>query len=349
VNAIVPLVAERTEAMLRQWHGYAQRGEAFDLAPEMTRLTLGIVLKAFVKADLDDARMDAVCRAISVAMRLLGEMACSQLNRPLVIAPDHQRRFNAARAQIDDVVDEIIAARRRTAQAGDDLLGILLNAPDGTTGKPLSERQIRDEIATLMISGHETTSLILSWAFVLLARHPHVEARLHAEVDAALDSPRAGMGDLNRMPLCKHVLEEGMRLYPPVWFTMRKAADAATLGGLSIPRGAAVLVSAFALHRHPDFWPNAEDFDPFRFAPGSPHPADRNAYFPFGGGRHVCVGRALAMVEGQLILAMVARAFRVTLEPGAPIEPEAAITLRQAGGVPVRLEARPGARWSDAP
>ena len=193
-----------------------------------------------------------------------------------------------------------------------------------------------------MISGHETTSLILSWTWSLLAQHPEAERQLHCELDNVLGDRMPSLVDLDRLPYTLMVLYESMRLYPPVWFIARKSVYAGELTGVEIPEDSLVIVSPYAIHRHPEFWDKPDEFDPMRFVNGLPK--QRYSYIPFGGGRHLCLGMNLALIEGQMILAAIAQRFRVHPLANQPTAPAPAITLRQHDGLEAILEARVNSR-----
>ena len=188
---------------------------------------------------------------------------------------------------------------------------------------------------TLLLAGHETTAAALSWTFHLLEQNPEVEATLHAEVDAALGGRTPTVADLPRLRYVGCVFEEAMRLFPPIWALPRVPREDDEVGGFRIPRGEILILVPYVTHRHPDFWPDAERFDPTRFLPERAKDRPRWAYLPFGGGQRQCVGNHFAMMEAQLVLAMVAQRFRLRGVPGVPVVPEASITLRPRGTLPM--------------
>ena len=198
--------------------------------------------------------------------------------------------------------------------------------------------EIRDEVVTMMVAGHETTALALSWAWYLLSQHPEVERRLHRELDDVLGNRMPTIADLERLPYTLMVLQEAMRLYPPVWYIARKCVSACEVKGYHVPENVLMLVSPFTIHRHPAYWPDPEKFDPLRFAPGK-RPT-KYTYIPFGGGHHLCIGMNLALIEGQLILASLARDFRVRPVPGRPVAMQPALTLRMQNGLEATVSKR---------
>ena len=209
---------------------------------------------------------------------------------------------------------------------------------DEQTGKHLTDRQIRDEVVTMMIAGHETTALILSWAFSLLADNPEAEQTLHEELDRVLGTRSPGLADLDHLPYTLMVLRESMRLYPPVWTIARKSLFAGNIDGCHVPENVLVVISPYAIHRHPQYWQKPEEFDPLRFSPGNRQ--SKYSYIPFGGGHHLCLGANMALMEGHLILASIAQNYRVRPLLDRPIELHPAVTLRLRGGLMATLSKR---------
>ncbi len=332
-----PLILDHTQAMLERWADVAEHGQALDVSGEMTRLTLSIIVEALFGVDLGPKAAE-LCESIQVLMEDLGDMGCTQINSTLTFSPSSGQRFHTALASVDRIAYEIIDEGRDSPLDPGNLLSLLLSARDEETSEPLSTRQLRDEVVTLMISGHETTSLILSWAWTLLAWNPEAERRVHQELDDVLGKRVPTLQDLDSLPYSHMVLQESMRLYPPVWFIARKSVFAGEVGGCHVPENVLVIVSPYAINRHPRYWEDPDEFEPLRFSPGLDRP--RYSYIPFGGGRHVCLGTHLAMMEGQLILASIAQNYRVHPVPDHPIEPQPAITLRQRHGLMATLSRR---------
>jgi cytochrome P450 len=251
-------------------------------------------------------------------------------------------RFRAARRALDSVVLSLIAERRRAGSDRGDLLSMLLSARDEDTGEGLSDQQIRDEMMTLLLAGHETTALALSWTMHLLAQHPEVRNALEAEVDQVLGDRRATVDDLGRLPYARAVIEESMRLYPPAWIITRSAERDDRIGGYDIPAGSIVVVSPYVTHHDPALWPDPDTFDPRRFAPAAAHKESlpRYAYFPFGGGPHLCIGAGFAMMEATILIAALTQALRLEPAPGHPVSPEALVTLRPRTGLWMTVKTR---------
>jgi cytochrome P450 len=249
------------------------------------------------------------------------------------------RRYKRAVATLDRLIYRIINERRRTAADRGDLLSMLLLARDDEdNGAPLTDTQVRDETMTLFLAGHETTANALTWTWHLLSQHPDVEQRLHQEIDAVLDDRQADADDVARLPYTRMVLAESMRCYPPAWGIGRRAIEDVEIGGYTIPRGTVVLFSQYLLHRDPRFFPEPERFDPDRWLPERQQARPRFAYFPFGGGNRVCIGESFAWMEGILVLATLARRWRLERLETSPVPTRALITLRPAR--PIRMRAR---------
>ena len=331
LEALDALITAAVADMLEGWEQMAARGEPIDVAAAMMQVALRIVGQALFSIDIRE-EADALAQAVLVVLDHIVERA-----RTLGLAPDwlptaRNRRFRDALGTLDRVVYATIAQRRQ-ANGGDDLLSMLLAARDEETGEGMSDRQVRDEVMTLLIAGHETVASALAWTWYLIARAPEVERKLHAEVDAVLGERPPSAADLPRLTYTRQVFEEALRLYPPAWIITRKAMAADVLGGYHIPAGALVILSPYVTQRRPDLWENPEAFDPERFAPARAAGRPRFAYFPFGGGARLCIGNHFALIEAQLIIASVAQRFRLRLASGHPVEPEPSVTLRPRHGL----------------
>jgi cytochrome P450 len=250
---------------------------------------------------------------------------------------EQNRAFERSRRALDRLVLDLVAERRRTGVRGEDLLSMLLEAEaEGGAGR-MSDRQVRDEVMSIFLAGHETTANALAWTFYLLAQHPGVRARLDAELDAVLGDRAPQADDAPRLQYTLMVIEEAMRLYPPGWVLVRVAVEDDEIDGYAIPRGSIVALSPWVTHRDPRHWPDPERFDPERFDPARKVARPRYAYFPFSGGPRQCIGKHFALLEMQLVVAAVAQRYRLELPPGREVTPEAQLTLRPRHGLPMRL------------
>jgi cytochrome P450 len=264
----------------------------------------------------------------------------SELLEKLPLPP--RRRFERARARLDAVIYRIVEERRREGRDRGDLLSTLLHAVDEEGDRTgMTDEQLRDELMTIFLAGHETTANALAWTWYLLSQHPDVEARLHGELEEVLKGRAPTAEDFPRLRYAEMVVAESMRLYPPAWAVGRLALEDHEAGGYLIPRGSLVLVSQYVMHRDPRFWPEPERFDPGRFTPEARSARPQFSYFPFGGGPRRCVGEGFAWMEAVLILATLARRWRLRLAPGADVRTEPRITLRPGkGGMRMKAEGR---------
>jgi cytochrome P450 len=339
LGAFAGTMAEAAEGFVARLSSAA--GAPFDLVPELARLTLKILGRCLFARDLtDDA--DAVGGAVQVVLHHTIEKLGRLVPMPGVVPTPKNLRFKKALRALDRVVLSLIDERRKGGGGDDrgDLLTMLVSARDEETGEGLGDRQLRDEVMTLLLAGHETTAMALSWTFYLLSLHPGARRRLEEEVAAALGGRPPALDDLPRLTYTRMVLEEAMRLYPPAWVITRSASGADELGGFAIPAGDMVLLSPYVTHHDPTLWDDPEGFDPERFAPGAEAARPRYAYYPFGGGPHLCIGAGFAMMEATIVLASVAQRVRLDLEPGRPVAIEPLVTLRPSPGIWVTARPR---------
>ncbi len=325
-----------TEAMMRDW----TTGGEYDMRHEMMKLTLGIVAKTLFDADLEDDLSERVGRAVTVAQEHGNEQFRRLLTLPRWVPTAGNRRSQAAVEDLDSVLSGIIRARRASGEDRGDLLSMLLMARDEESGEGLTDGQVRDEAMTLFLAGHETTAVALTWTWVLLDQHPEVRQRLEDEVDNVLQGRRPAVRDLPNLPYTRQVIQEAMRLYPPAWTIGRQAVEPVDIGPYHLEPGSIVLVSPYAVHRQPEFFPAAETFDPDRFSPEREAELPRYTYIPFGGGPRICIGNDFAMQEARLILAAMVQKVRLALVPETDLTPEPLITLRPKHAIMMRLTRR---------
>ncbi|HEY2434441.1 MAG TPA: cytochrome P450 [Vicinamibacterales bacterium] len=336
--AMADAMVDCTEQMLERWDRLAAQGATVDIVEEMTGLTQAIIVRTLFSTGLGGAA-DIVNRTWPIINRRIGEtLWATKLEMALPLPAN--RRSRRALAELETVVYGIIADRRRTGRDEPDLLSMLLSARDEETGAAMTDRQLRDEVMTMLLAGHETTSLALSWTYYLLAQHPDTARGIADEVDQVVGSGRPSFAHLDRLIVTRRAIEESLRLYPPSWGFSRQATGDDEIGGYRIAKGSLVFLIPYVVHRRPRLWPDPERFDPDRFAPEQESTRPRFAYIPFGGGPRGCIGSQFAIVEAQLIVAAVARRFRVALLPGQDIRPEPLITLRPSPAVYARLELR---------
>jgi cytochrome P450 len=339
IAAFGTTMTDCTLGMLDRWSGIAGRHEPVDVTSEMMRLTLEIVGRALLTMDLT-SQADTIGRTMTTANERFGQFDIGML-APWLPTPKNFR-FRKAVGELRRIVLEIIANRRRENRDYGDLLSMLLAARDEETGAAMSDEQLRDEILTLILAGHETTANALSWTWYLLSQNPEAERKLHAELDEVLGGRPPAMADLGKLNYTGMVIDEALRIYPPVWSIGRAAIADDEIMGYRIPRGSNVMLSQWLTHRHPQFWENPERFEPERFSAERAAGRPRYAYFPFSGGPRQCIGNIFALTEAQLVLATIAQSYRLRLVPGHPIELQPLITLRPRYGVKMTLESARG-------
>jgi cytochrome P450 len=317
-------------------------GATFDVAQEMTRLTLSIVGKTLFDADVE-LQAAEVGEALTAVMETFW-MTMLPFSDLLEYLPVPKlRRARAARAQLDAIIYGMIAERRRSHRDHGDLLSMLLSAQDeeaeGAAGR-MSDVQVRDEAMTIFLAGHETTANALTWTWYLLSQAPDVEAAMHAEVDRALDGRLPRVADLPSLPFVERVVTESMRLYPPAWIIGRRAIADYSLGPYVVPARTIVVSSPFVTQRDARFYRDPERFDPDRWTLEFRAALPRFAYFPFGGGPRQCIGESFAWMELILLVAAIAQQWRLRLVPGHPVVPEPTVTLRTKHGLRMTVHRR---------
>ncbi len=329
---LAPLMARTVEEMCERWTNNPT-DEPFDVADEMMRLALQVAGRALFGADLHGARAVEFHHLMNAAM-LHVEHRFNPLSLPEKVPTRRNQRFKAVKAKLDDWIIGIAQQRRNSSHAGrgNDLLQLLIDARDEETGAPMSDRQLADEVITLLVAGHETSADALAWGFSLLARNPDKRAQLEAEA-ATLNGHLPTYDDLENLPYARMVFEESLRLYPPIWALARTATNDDCVGGYQIKAGSDVVVPPFLTHRHPEVWPDPETFEPERFAPAQVSARPKFAYYPFGGGPRLCIGQGFALMEGQIALSVIASRFRLELAPGEKLEMYPSLALRPRGGL----------------
>lgn len=304
---------------------------------EMMQLTLRIVGQALFSLDLA-SETSAIGAAVTTVLAHAADYVFHPFP-PLSVPTPRNRRMQRAIHELDQLVYRMIAQRRAREAEREDVLALLLSAREEETGQGMTDRQVRDEVMTLLMAGHETTATTLTWTWYLLSSHPQVERRLQAELDAVLGGRLPTVEDLAELKFTRMILEEALRLYPAAPVLSRKAIAADEVQGYPIAANSMIIISPYAMHRHPAFWDEPERFDPERFTPERAATRPAFTYFPFGGGPRVCLGNHFAMMEAQLILATVAQRYQVRLLPGHPVEPQMVVTLRPRYGLPMIIQA----------
>jgi enediyne biosynthesis protein E7 len=324
VTEFARLIDTCTESFIQKWEAQAARGELVNVTEDMSEITLEIVLRSIFGPDFD-------------------RLANQEGGNPFDVVTKEQARnlqFAYRFRSLGKVIAGIVNRRREAHEEHPDFIGMLMNARDKETGDAMNERELIDEVMTLVVAGHETTASALNWTWYLLSQHPEVEAKLHAELDAVPVESAPLLTQMESLGYTNQVINEALRLYPPGWVLSRRTIGPDMLAGYDIPAGTSVMLSPYLLHRHPQFWKSPNKFWPDRFAPE--HEADRPrfAYIPFAAGPRHCIGETLALYEMLMHLYKVARRYRLTYVADRPVELEAQINLRTKHPLFMRLERR---------
>ena len=331
-----------TEQMLESW----KDGETRDIHQEMMQLTLRIAVRCLF--GVEPGEIGGISSAISVLMRnttgvrMIFPPAARYLPTPTMIA------VRRAVRQLDEMVYRIIATRRAGNADSGDLLSTLIRVRD-EDGTGMTDKQLRDEVLTFLLAGHETTALALSWTWLLLGQNAQVEKKLHEELRRVLNGRAPDFSDMQALSYTERVIRESMRLYPPAWSLARTAISDFELRGYKIPGGANIVMSPWIMHRQPRYFPDPEKFDPDRWLDPAMQKLPRFAYFPFGGGPRQCIGNSFAMMESTLVLATIAQRFRMRAVAGHPVVPVPSFTLRPKHGILMTLETRGAATAQTTP
>jgi cytochrome P450 len=367
IDALAPAMVECAERVCERWRD----GETLDVANETTHIAMAVAGRtlfgmdtfdeadelgslltvALSWADYASTRLStalqmelqmalAAATRLPVALRPAVERIATALKSPIMWPTRRNRELRSAIALLDARVQRMIDERRASATPNPDLLTHLLRARDQDDGSGMDDKQLRDEILTLFIAGHETTANGMAWSIYLLAKHPETYARVRAAVDA-LGGRTPTLADLDRLELLTCVFKEALRIYPPVYLFARMSIADVTVGGYEIPKNTVFLLSPWALHHRADLWPEPERFDPERFTPEAEAARPRDAWIPFSDGPRVCIGMHFSMIEAPLVLATLLQRVDFELISHADIPPSHdSATLRPRGGVPVRIKQR---------
>jgi cytochrome P450 len=319
------IITDAAVHLLDRWTD-GQDGQAVRVDHDLTALTLTVIVKAMLGTDIAGIG-EGFGRAVDAVNRFIGHYVPSDDPDPGDTAGRYAG-FHRARAFLDRVTHLIIAARRSGGGTGHDLLTSML-----ASGHLMSDTDLRDQVLTIIMAGHETTAKALTWTLYLLDRNPEAARAAYDEVDEVLGGRLPSAADLPRLEACRRAIQEAMRLYPPVWLISRRSVEDDVIGGYDVPAGTLVCVSPWLLHRDPRYWADPEAYRPGRFAPEPVARHLSHQYLPFGGGPRICVGQHFALVEATLVLAAILRRVRMELVEGFPVEPEALVTLRPRHGM----------------
>ncbi|MDX1946170.1 MAG: cytochrome P450 [Pirellulaceae bacterium] len=332
VESYAPTMTAATERMLAGW----QSGQTRDIAAEMLQLTMDIAARALLDVDITGRFRELSQQLEQVMIDVMGRFGAS-IPLPYWFPAPRNLRLRRTIAKLDATLQTLIDERRAAGIGGGDFLSILMAARDEDDGRGLSDQQLRDEVMTMFLAGHETTANTLAWTWYLLGQHPAWQARVREEVRGVLGGRVPTAADLLQLPLCERVIREAMRLYPPAYVVGRRPVADITIGRHFIPAGTNVLMSQWIVHRDGRWYERPNEFDPDRWADGLAARLPKYAYFPFGGGPRVCIGNTFAMLEAILVLAQVAQQFELELVTRPPVKLLPAITLRPGQPIEIRL------------
>lgn len=332
--AIFQIMTQTAEGFCAHLEKRAGEGPV-DISREMMQATADIVLHALFSATMEKDR-EEIYQFVMEAQNYSMYMTTHPWMVPFMRLSGRRRAIERQKAYFDEWIYRLIRERRHSHQRPADLLTMLVEASD-EEGDSMPDEQLRDEAITIFAAGHETSANALTWTLLLLARHPEIYQKLKNEADTVLEGRTPVWEDLPNLVYTRQVMEEGMRLYPPAHAFGRIALASDEVAGHRIGKGETVFISVYALHRDPRYWPDPERFDPDRFAPGREQERPRLAYMPFGAGPRMCIGNNFALVEIQLLLALLVQRFQFELAPGQDIAPEPLVTLKPRSEVRMRL------------
>jgi cytochrome P450 len=329
------IMVDYTEQMLSNW----ESEQEIDIHAEMMRLTLNIVMKCIFDRDVSEGEAQDVAHALDITMNWFE----SKRKQNFIVwewfpRPENIRYRNAI-ARMDESIYKLIADKRQNP-GSTDLLSLLMAAKDEDDGSSMNDKQLRDEVATLMLAGHETTANALSWTWMLLAQHPECDRKLTEELQTVLKGRPPTVADLPKLRYTEQIIKESLRLYPPVSIFGREAVSDYILDDYCIPAGCVVTISQWVMHRHSKYFDRPEDFVPERWENDLEKRLPRGVYIPFGDGPRICIGKGFAMMEAVLLLATIAQKYSLSLIEDSPIIPQPSITLRPEQGIQVQLHQR---------
>lgn len=337
LTSIVAHVATAAERIIDDWNALPN-GSVVDIDAAIMNAALEIVGHALFGSDLT-ADADALTTATLDALDVVIARARVPITPPAWVPTPGNRKLSSSVAALDSAVHSMLDSRG-VREVPEDMLDLLITARDDE-GHALTETEIRDQVVTFIVAGHETVASALTWTFALLAENPEIMCTLQVEADAVLGGKAAQFADYQRLPFARAVIDETLRLYPPAWLITRNSLGDDQLGGYEVPNGSLIIMSPWLLHRHPDVWANPDRFDPQRFIDGA---VDRSAFIPFGAGPRQCIGRDFAYVEAVLLLASLVAHFDLEYPAGQQRPPAVPlVTMRPAGGLHLRVRARSGA------
>lgn len=327
----------KTIELADRWSSNIYRNRPINVAEEMMRLTFRIVTATMFSEDLKK-EVDTVYWALTQILQYASQSYGRILDFPLWFPTPRNHRVKSGLKALNKIVYELINKRRNHKSAQLDLLAMLMEARDPETGKGMSDEEIRDQVMTIFMTGHETTALALTWTWYLLSVFPNAEQKLYSELKSVLGRRIPTLEDLQKLKYTNRVFKETLRLYPPIWVFGRKTKEPDVLGEYQIPGGSTVFISPYVMHRNSKYFENPEGFDPDRFTTEQIHPPPPFTYIPFGGGPRLCIGRDFALLEFQIIISILAQQFKLSLLPGHVVEKDPSMTLRPRRGMFMTIE-----------
>jgi cytochrome P450 len=332
-------ITSSVAVMLDRWQAYSDSGQDFDVVPDMMWLTLSVLGKMIFGVDVAHLA-DVIAPAVQYGVAAMMPQGNVNDFLPRWLPTPHNRRIERARRTLAGVMQWVRTERQEGTGGESDLTSLLLSAADDRRKTALTPQEVEDEMMTIFLAGHETTGSGLAWSLYALATHPEIRLRLEYELSRTLDGRAPAADDLPNLPYLCMVIDECLRVFPPIWGFTRDAAADDEIGGYHIPAGSSVFVSPYVTHRHPAFWDDPETFDPERFTPAQTAARPRFAYFPFGGGPRQCIGLHMAKLQMQLAVAMIVQRYHFAVVPGHPIERGANVSLRPVHGIRMTLRRR---------
>jgi len=303
IASLAQTMTDCTEKMILTWQ--QEKGQT-NILNEMTKLTLEIVGKTLLSTDVS-GEANEVGQALTYVIKYVNDRIIHPFNLPPKLPTPKNIRFAKYNKTLYDVVMKIIKEHRSSKIQHNDMLTMLINARDEETGEGMTDQQLMDEVMTIFLAGHETTANALAWTWYLLARHDDVRKKLNMELNDVLNDKTPTIEDIPKLTYTTQIIQESMRLYPPAWIIGRRAVGMDNVGGFDIPPNSDIMIAPYIMHHHPKLWDDPEKFDPDRFSVDAAKNRDKYAYFPFGGGQRICIGNNFAMMEMQLLVAMIAQ------------------------------------------
>lgn len=322
IKAYGEIMVDYASRMVDSW----QDGEIRDTKHDMQKITQQIVTRLLFSTEVTSEESQTTSTTLDFVLKEFQARLVNPFHLPEKIPTPRNRRYLKAITEIDEVINRIIRQRREEGDDKGDLLSTFLQVRD-EDGNGMSDKQLRDELITMYLAGHETTAMTLSWAWALLAQHPEVEARLAEELETVLQGRTPAVSDLPRLPYTDMVIKETLRLYPIAWFNNREVLKEVEIGGYKLQPGLQLWMSPWVLHRNPRYYENPDEFRPERWATEQIKQLPKYAYLPFGGGPRICIGNTFALTEAALVLATVAQRYRLNLAPGTKVVPQPSGTL----------------------